>query len=61
MIFARQAEVYFVRSWQTNKFSFNEDNPLREKVQHKIPSAPPPPHNYSGEEGGLHWNSECII
>ena len=49
MIFARQAEVYLVRSWQTNKFSFNEDNQsLREKVQHKIPSAPSPPHNYSG-------------
>ena len=48
MIFARQVEVYFVRSWQTNKFSFNEDNPLGKKVQHKIPSAPAPAHNYSG-------------
>ena len=48
MIFARQAEVYLVRSWQTKKFSFDEDNPLGEKVQHKIPSAPSPPHNYSG-------------
>ena len=39
---ARQVEVYLVRSWQTNKFSFNEDNPLGEKVQLKVPSSPAP-------------------